>query len=384
MIRDFGNGKAQLVVSIGSRTKRKKYSKTITYSGKKDLNAQYAAFEAEVKGGQLPEALTIKELLSWYIEHQETVGIKATTLQGYRTCERRINTLMQSNVDASSISLFHIEKFIGKMAKTLSPKTIKNTVSLLSSAYSYAVKCGVLFNNPCTGATIPKKQKGEKVVYTREQIPIFEEAIKEEMLDVQVALLLALYCGLRRSEIMGLEEKHISIPFGRIVIEQTRHYIDKQEVIQDTKSESSFRVVAVPEFLLQMIGHLIELHEELPFDAVSSFLIQDGFGQPMKPKHLGDRLKLVNARAGLPNVTVHGLRHTHATMLNAVGVDMVRISKQLGHSEPSITANVYTHLFENPNDSSKRIADDLEKMRKKEKMNFENEKNGDKMGTIFG
>ena len=89
----------------------------------------------------------------------------------------------------------------------------------------------------------------------------------------------------------------------------------------------------------------------------------------MKPQYLGKHLANINKEYGLPQVTVHGLRHTHATMLNASGVDMVRISKQLGHSEPSITANIYTHLFGKANESTRAIADDFDALHQENSRN---------------
>lgn len=360
MIKELGKNKARLIISVGSGEQRKRYTKTVEYSGKKQLKALHSEFEAEVRNANMPQNITLSELMSWYIEHERTIGVKETTLMGYRTCMKRILRLMP-NLNASSFNLFNIDKLISTMSQDLSPKTVKNTVSFLKSAYSYAVKCGVLTENPCKDAAIPRRNKKEIVVYNKDEIEIFNRAIKTETLDVQVALLLALYCGLRRSEIMGLEEKHISIAFRTITVEQTRHRIDCKEIIQDTKSKSSRRIVAMPVFLAEKIEKLISIHHSQEF-ATSTFLIQDGFGQPMKPHLLGDRLRKINERNNLPNVPPHGLRHTHATMLNAQGIDMIRISKQLGHAEPSITANVYTHLFEEASESTRAIADAFDEM----------------------
>lgn len=362
MIKELGNGKARLIVSVGHDENRRRYTKTVTYKGKKDLKAQYAEFESKVRGDKLPQSLTVRELLSWYIDHQETRGIKETTLDGYIKCVRRIERHMMVDVEASSISLFHIDRCITAMIKKgLSPKTIKNTISVLNSAYGFAVKTGVLMDNPCEQASLPKRARKEIIVYNSDEVKLFEDAIKGEILDAQVAYLLALYCGLRRSEILGLEEKHVSLDFKMLSIKQTRHRINQEDVVQDTKTKSSDRVVGVPVFVLELIAQLIDQHHAQPFET-SSFLIQDGFGQPMKPQYLGKHLDKLNKKYGLPHVTVHGLRHTHATMLNAAGVDMIRISKQLGHAEPSITANIYTHLFGKAHESTRAIADDFDRL----------------------
>lgn len=348
--------KAKLIVSIGSRGNKKRFTKTVTYTGKKDLQKQYQAFEAQVKSGDRPSNLTVPELVEWHIGTLRTLGTKATTLRGYETCQNRIN-LGFERVLAEECTMYHIERFISQSAnKGQSPKTIKNTVSLLSSAYKHAIKSGILKNNPCEGAVFPKQERKEIETLSAAEVTTLMSALESVPLDVAVAVKLALFCGLRMSEVLGLKEENISLDFGVISVKQTRHRVKGKDVIQDTKTKNAQRVIAMPEFLQRNIAELIRNHTDYSI----SLLILNEFGEPMVPQTLGKWLKRIEKEYDLNEVTFHGLRHTHATMLNALGTDVAQISRQLGHSNISTTLNIYTHVFGGQAESSRRIAQKLE------------------------
>ena len=244
------------------------------------------------------------------------------------------------------------------MSEKYSAKTVRNTVSLLSSAYDSAVKLGQLQKNPCKLCTLPKKESAKIDIFTEEEIAKFLNALRDERLDYKVAYELALFCGLRRSEILGLKESDINIPFKCVTVSKARHRIDGKDVVQGTKTASSKRTIAVPDFVIEDINSLIAKHRAVKYER-TDYLIQDGFGKPMNPTTLTAAIYRIEEGAGLPSVSLHDLRHTFASMLNANGVDIAMISRELGHSNIAITLNTYTHVFGNVTQSSRGIADTL-------------------------
>ena len=68
-------------------------------------------------------------------------------------------------------------------------------------------------------------------------------------------------------------------------------------------------------------------------------------GEPLQPSNVSSDWGEVAYRISEPDVTFHGLRHTHASQLIASGVDIVTISKRLGHAKPSVTLAIYAHMF---------------------------------------
>lgn len=359
MIEYIDKHKCRLIISVGSGKDRKRYYKTVNYSGKRDAERQHDEFKRQVQNVGMPEDMRLEELLEWHLQSLRMLGTRETTIHVYGYDRDRIISCC-GNPKASALTTYRIEKEICLNPK-YSPKTIKNTISLLNSAYDNAINAGILNENPCKKVRLPKQKKKEIETFDEEGIEKLLNALQNERPDFRVACELALYCGLRRSEILGITEDSIIEEFNAIVIKQGRHRLDNQDVVDEPKTRTSRRTVVVPSFLMEEVKELIERHHNLPFDC-SEFLIQNEFGEPLNPNYLTMRMLKMERANGLPEVSFHGLRHTHATLLNAKGIDIARISAQLGHSTISTTLNIYTHVFGSALESSQGIANEMEEM----------------------
>lgn len=356
MIEYISKGKAKLIVSVGSGKSRKRKARTVTYTSKRELERMHQRFIDEVHHNPLIDT-TVDELLDMYIRSRKSLGVEATTIKGYETAAKRIYSRFDG-INASELTSYQVQAYVADMHDIYSAKTIRNTISLLSSAYDNAIRLGQLEKNPCKFVTLPKKEQAKIEIFTEEEVNKFLRALNDVRLDYKVAYELALFCGLRRSEVLGLREEHINIAFKTLTVEQTRHRVDGKTVIQPTKTESSHRHLAIPDFVLEDIKELIAKHNSVPYEH-TDYLIQDGYGKPLNPTTLTAAIYRIEDSAGLPHVSPHDLRHTFASMLNANGVDIAMISRELGHSNIGITLNTYTHVFGNVAESSRGIADTL-------------------------
>lgn len=356
MIEYISKGKAKLIVSTGSGANRRRKAKTVSYTSKKELERMHQRFIDEVHHNPLIDT-TVDELLDMYIRSRKSLGIEATTIRGYETAAKRINSRFKG-VNATDLTSYQVQAAVTDMTEKYSSKTIRNTITLLSSAYDNAVRLGQLEKNPCKFITLPKKESSKIDIFNEDEIARFLQALKDERLDYKVAYELALFCGLRRSEILGLTESAVSIPFKCLTVSQTRHNVNGETIIQGTKTESSRRTLAIPDFVLTDIAELIEKHNSVKYEH-TDFLIQDGFGKPMGHSALTMQIFRIEEKAGLPRVSIHDLRHTFASMLNNAHVDIAMISRELGHSTINTTLSVYTHVFGNVAESSRDIAESL-------------------------
>lgn len=357
MIKIIDKHRARLIVSVTIDGKRTRHTKTVEYKGKRDLQSQYDAFEDEVKETPQTE-LTVSELVSAYINKKVLLGIKPTTEKGYRTCENRLQSLSQG-ILAKSLTTYRLDKIIAQMALKYSPKTINSTIALLSAAYDDAIRIGLLTENPCRNATLPKQKKREITIMSEEYVWKFFDALQGERLDYRVGYELCLLCGLRRSEVLGLRECDVDIKQNYVKVSQTRHRVNGEDKIQDTKNTTSYRTLALPEVVAKHIEELIAEHHAFPYEA-SEYLIQDGFGAWLNPSTFTNHIYKIEEQSGLPRVGVHGLRHTFASMLNSEGIDIARISAELGHSNINTTLSIYTHVFSEASVSSRGIAKALD------------------------
>ena len=353
-IKYLSKNKAQLIVSVGSASKgtRRRVTKTVTFKKKKELDKMYQAFEDEVRKNPLTD-ITIERLLDSYIANAEIRGLSATTLHGYRADRNRIISAFKG-VKAKDLTTYQIDDFVASMAKKYAPKTIHNTVHLLDAAYQRAVKSGQLAANPCTGVVLPKKKKPEIKTLSPKQIHSFVEKLKDQPADIRVGYLLCLMCGLRRGEVLGLREEDVSTVFRWVTVKRARYVSEGKDYIQTPKTAQSRRRLALPQLLADEIAALIREHHAQEWYH-SDFLIQDAFGDPLSPSVFSARIKDIE-----PDITVHGLRHTFATLLNANNVDIAQISAELGHSNLTTTLNIYTHVFGDVSSSSRGIADTID------------------------
>ena len=358
MIQEVSKGKARLIVSVGGRADRRRFCKTVTYKTKKELKKLYEDFEAECQNTP-PTDITVKDLLESYIAYCRTLGRKPTTLRGYRRIVAERCYPLIGDILAKSLTTYRLEKFVAEMGeKRLSAKTIKNTMGLLSAAYDHAIFIGQLKENPCKRVALPKQTPKDIRIFYLEEIPSFLEAIADVDLNEKVAYELALFLGLRRSEILGLRESDVDIIKGLVYVHNTRHRVDGKDIEADTKTKRSTRVLALPDILILDLARLIEMHRQFPYES-TDFLIQDGVGNPLGGQALSSRLTRLEQKQGLPNVTMHGLRHTYASLLHSQGVDMAHISAELGHSNLTTTANIYTHIFQSATNASRGIANTI-------------------------
>lgn len=356
MIKIIDKHTAKLVVEVGKGSKRKRKTKLVEYSGKRDLERQYRAFEDEAKQTPLTD-ITVENLLTSYINNRRIKGLKPTTERGYNIAKKRIISRFDG-VLARDLTTYHLDEFISEMAEKYAPKTIANTVFLLNAAYERAIKTGQLTHNPCVNATLPKKERTEIQTMNEDELILFMDALNNERLDYKVGYELCLLCGMRRSEVLGLQESDINFLFKYVQVNKTRHLVDGETVIQTPKTERSRRTLALPQMLIEDMAALIHEHHSKAYNH-TDYLIQDGFGEPMNPSNFSSHLVRLEEKAGISHVTVHGLRHTFATLLNAEGVDIAQISAELGHSNITTTLNTYTHVFGGTTASSRGIADKM-------------------------
>lgn len=360
MIVELGKGKARLIVNIGSGSHRKRRVKTVEYKTKRELRRMYDAFEDEVKGNII-SGMTVSALLDNYINKKKALGIKATTLKGYEVCAQRLEASVGA-ISADSLTTYQLENFIAQSVnngldgeKRYSPKTLSNTIGLLSAAYEDAIRTGRLSKNPCKNVSLPKRTKKEILVFSEDEVMTFLNVLKNERIDFRVGYEFCLLCGMRRSEVLGLKAEDIDLPNKTVTISHTRHWVSGAVVEQGTKTARSHRTLALPDVLVRDIEELFRQRRLFMYPK-SEYLIQDGFGNAINPSSFTNHIGLIEREYGLPMVTVHGLRHTFASMLNSEQIDIARISAELGHSNISTTLNIYTHVFGNATASSRGIA----------------------------
>ncbi|MFU1797907.1 MULTISPECIES: tyrosine-type recombinase/integrase [Paenibacillaceae] len=224
----------------------------------------------------------------------------------------------------------------------------------IRKALQYAFKTDLIPSNPADKVERPKKNKFVGSFYDKEEMNKLFEAVKGD--PIELAVLLAAFYGLRRSEVVGLKwdaidfkNKTITIQHTVIEVSVEGKYITVEK--DRTKNKSSHRslplVVAFEELLLQ----IKEQQERDRYQYKNSYctdyldyIYLDKLGHRIKPGYITQHFPLVLERHKLRRIRYHDLRHSCASLLLANGVSMKEIQDWLGHSDFSTTANIYAHL----------------------------------------
>ena len=266
-------------------------------------------------------------------------------------------------LDKKVSTLFTIEKG----SSTLSPKTIRNYHSFVSSVLGYAVKMGMLQVNPAVNVTLPPLRQKERECYTIEEAQRFLECLEAAPMKYRVFCVLAIFGGFRREELLGLEWSDLDFDHCVVTIRRTSLYTKKRGVFTDTtKTLKSQRSLRLPESVFAILRQYrsVQAQEQLLAGdrwIGSDRLITGDDGRPMHPNTPYHWLMNFCQKTGQRFLGIHTLRHLNATLLITSGADVRTVSAALGHSQTSTTLNIYAHTFaEAQARASSAIADILD------------------------
>ena len=231
----------------------------------------------------------------------------------------------------------------------LSANSVRLHAVVLKLIFKYAVLNGIIKENPCTYAVIPKNDIPKKKIefYTAEQCnKLLDVTLGSPLHDI---VLITFLYGLRRSEVMGLRWCDIDFENNTVTIQHTR-VLQKVVVSKDkTKNASSNRVYPlldeVKTILLKIKSK--QQHNKKKLDNVytdSGYVFVNEYGQPFYPSYPTRRLAHFIKKYELPHIRFHDLRHSCASYLLSKGWSMKAISDWLGHSEIGTTMNIYAHI----------------------------------------
>jgi integrase len=231
----------------------------------------------------------------------------------------------------------------------LTARTIGHAHRVLGKALRDAEKDGLVTKNVCRIQSAPKVVAAEAPVV--EDVPAFIRALRASE-RFYVPAMIALFAGMRISEVLALRWNRVDLDAGIIQVREALEQTVAHGVrFKAPKSKAGKRDITLPDILIEVLREYRKATLEsrmqlgagrLPDDAL---LFSDVEGNPLSPNRTSSRFGEFADAVGMPEITFHALRHTHASQLIASGVDIVTISKRLGHAKPDITLKVYAHRF---------------------------------------
>ena len=315
--------------------------------------------------------MTVCELVDRYLKTKTGVG--QSTKQGYVTVQRLLakeafgkKTIRTVKTSDAKLFLIKLQQEDGK-----SYSSIHIIRGVLRPAFQMAVDDDILVKNPfgfqLAGVLVNDAVTREAI--TKDQMRKFLKFVHDDVVYCKYyeVVYILFHTGMRISEFCGLTLKDIDLEKRTVNIDhQLQRTADMRYIIETTKTDAGTRVLPITEDVAQMFQAIIEDRNapkvEKAIDGYSGFLFYDDNGMPLVAMHWQHRFNHMVGRYNdiyrvqMPNITPHVCRHTYCSNMAKSGMNPKTLQYLMGHSDISVTMNVYTHIgFDDAEEELKRM-----------------------------
>lgn len=307
------------IVYVGTENGKRKY-KSFTASTKKEAERLAAIYLSEHKEENQSD-ITLQQAIDKYIESKKNI-LSPRSITSYQSIRRNyLQSLMHMHL--SDIKKEFLQNAFNLEAAKVSPKTLRSVHGLISAVYkmqdAYLPKI-----------LLPQKQKSEMSIPTAKDISLLLEAFSNDE-DMRLAVMLAAYLGLRRSELCALQMKDYKngvLAINKAIVKNE----EKEWVVKQPKSTAGYRKIPVPDILATELDNIKRKQDE-NIVRLSPDLVTHRF---------------VDKREILPELTMfrfHDLRHYYASVMLALGVPDKYAMERMGHATNNMLKTVYQHTM---------------------------------------
>lgn len=294
----------------------------------------------------------------WMREYAEKY-LKERTLERFRQFSVRTNEALGSLL-LCEIRTRHIQCFINELSEenvncrtggALAPKTVRGYLSYVSSILKYAWRMEIIAENPCNRVMLPPLIQEERKILDIDQTIYFMGRLSEAPVKYEVFFKLAIFTGLRRGELLGLDWHDIDFEKHIVTVRRNSQYTKRKGTYADVpKTRAGVRVLKLPEFLFDLLKRLRRDQMLEAFRCGIKWsedcrLFLGKNGEPLHPNCPYNWLKRFSEKIGIPFYGVHQFRHINASLLISSGADPRTVAYTLGHTQVSTTLNIYAHEF---------------------------------------
>lgn len=320
----------------------------------KQVNADLDSL-MNVSDGQM----TVCELVDRYLRTK--TGVRQSTKQGYVTVQRLLAKEKFGGIKIRSVKTSDAKLFLIKLQQEdgKSYSSIHTIRGVLRPAFQMAVDDDVIVKNPfgfqLAGVIVNDSVTREAI--SKEQIRKFLKFVHDDVVYCKYyeVVYILFHTGMRISEFCGLTLKDIDLENRIVNIDhQLQRTSDMRYIIETTKTDAGTRKIPITEDVANMFRAIIEDREppktEKVIGGYTGFLFYDDDGNPLVAMHWQHRFNHMVGRyndiyrAQMPNITPHVCRHTYCSNMAKSGMNPKTLQYLMGHSDISVTMNVYTHI----------------------------------------
>jgi integrase len=345
--------------------------KTKTQGGfRTKKEATIAASELEDKLNKGNDINAADQLFAVYMRNWYEIYKKGKyTLEHERNIERSVRLVEEyfPGIRMKDLTKDMYQRFLNDFSKGHAKATVSKRHVYIRACIKDAINDGVITKDPTYKAVITgdKEEKTEELKYLNfDELQRLVTEIKKDMTPKYISryiILFAIATGARFSEIMGLTWDCVDVHIKTITINKTWDFKDKND-FSDTKTYESKRTITIDQETYEMLKELKVKQNEMA--------LQTGLRNTKNLCFINTKMELVTNNAvnktlrnlcvkvGVKEITCHGLRHTHASMLLYRGVNVKYISRRLGHKDIVTTLQTYSHVLDEMEQKESRHVDE--------------------------
>jgi integrase len=273
-----------------------------------------------------------------------------------RAMDLSVRSCTFADLEMRSIRRSSVESWVKAMTTAgLAPQTIHTRMQNVRSVLRAAVLDRLVASNPTEGVTLPRKRRAEHAmdIPTPETVAALYEA-SEEWFRPFVAL--AAFAGLRLGEINGVQLGDIDFLKRKLMVRRQVQRSPGQAIEIRPPKYGSERDIDLADDLLVILSEHVK---NVGVYGDANWILPGRDNGPAWPRTLAYYWDKASKSAGIQGVTAHSLRHFYASALIAAGCDVVTVQHALGHSKPSVTLDIYSHLWPTAEDRTRNAAQAL-------------------------
>ena len=330
--------------------------------GKKKIVGYYATKQEAVtaKNKALHEIEQIKrvgntrqkvgEYLEYWLENIHRISVRLSSYVQTRNIIKHHLIPALGEIPIQKLTAREVQQFYGKLQEEhLSSQRIRSVHIALHKALKDAVQADLLRDNVCDRVTLPRLDTGERHPLTQTQAQQFIQAAKGN--PWETLLIVALTTGLRRGELRALRWQDIDLEKRIVHIHRSAISVNGYGVVDsEPKTHKSKRNIVLHAFVIEMLKNhrRVQLEQRLKKGATwkdLDLVFPNRVGDYFCKDSLYRNFARILRKAGLPPMHIHDLRHSAATILLAMGVNIRVVQEILGHSNISTTLGIYGHVL---------------------------------------
>jgi integrase len=306
-----------------------------------------------------PEKITLGAYLTNKWLPAQRAQLRPSTLDSYERNIRLHVIPRLGNVALQQLAPEDLDGFYGELLASgrreggggLSNKTVRYVHGILHKALADAQRKGTVLRNVAALADAPKlssSKKREARVWNAGELRAFLLGVGDER--AHAAFFLAAHTGMRRGEVLGLRWADVDLDKARLSVRQAIISVAYQVKVSDVKTGTGRRTINLDTRTVGVLrawrkAALAERMLVGPAFADNDLVFPRPDGTPTHPDAFSQAFDRAVVRLGLPIISLHDLRHTHATLLLRAGVPVKVVSERLGHASPAFTLTVYQHVI---------------------------------------